>query len=68
MQVHNNRHRLAAAFFLPFSAGKDEPYEVEDRSETEGGSEHLRHVDDLQRDRHEVSRSPFGKVDSISIH
>ena len=32
-----------------FPSGEDESYEVEDRSEVKRGSEHLRHVDHLQR-------------------
>ena len=39
--------------------GEDEPYEVADRPEAKGGSEHLRNVDHLQRSGHGVSRSSF---------
>lgn len=41
----------------PCCPGEDEPYEVENRPEAEGGSEHLCHADHLQRGGHEVSHS-----------
>lgn len=42
-----------------FCPGEDESYEAEDRPEAKGGSEHLRHVDHLQRGGHEVSHGSF---------